>query len=268
MSTRDSVRLQVLHPVTEAANQAIDDPDAAVAAEDRPGRPDRPWIYTNMVGSIDGASAIADTSGALGDAGDAAVFRSLRAVADVILVGASTVRAENYRPPTISEANRERRHRRGQDHRPTIAVVTTSLDLDPNLPLLTDPTYRPLIITARRSLERHKDRAKGLEAAAEVMEAGDDKVDLTLVPTLLGRRGARLVLCEGGPSLNGQLVAHGLIDEWNLTLSPLLVAGQSSRVAVGPEPNGPPESMRLDRVWLHDHHLFCRWTRRIADSPD
>ncbi|MGI9615564.1 MAG: dihydrofolate reductase family protein, partial [Acidimicrobiales bacterium] len=69
---------------------ALIDPRSAVAAEERPGRPERPWVYTNMIASADGGTAVDGLSGQLGGAGDKAMFGALRAVADVILVGAST----------------------------------------------------------------------------------------------------------------------------------------------------------------------------------
>jgi 5-amino-6-(5-phosphoribosylamino)uracil reductase len=70
------------------------------------------------------------------------------------------------------------------------------------------------------------------------------------------------VLSEGGPSLNGQLIAEDLIDEWNLTISPILAGGTSKRPATGQELLPPGLAMALDRVWHQDDLLFCRWIRR------
>jgi 5-amino-6-(5-phosphoribosylamino)uracil reductase len=73
-------------------------------------------------------------------------------------------------------------------------------------------------------------------------------------------RMARVVLCEGGPSLMGDLIAGGVVDEMALTVAPMLAAGQSPRMAHGPSPDAPLE-MRLDRILFGDRSLFLRYTR-------
>lgn len=246
---------------------SVDGPDEAtgvmlqVAGELREPDPHRPWIYTNMVVAADGATAVDGLSGELGGDGDRMMFRALRAQADLILVGAGTARAEGYRPPQCYEAAQEFRTSRGQRPRPRLALVTRSLDLDPDMAVFDDeePDTRPLVISSRRAWD---ERGGDLAERAEPIAAGDDEVDLSDALVQLRGRGFARVLCEGGPSLNGDLVARDLIDEWNLTIAPLLVGGDSSRAAFGPMPGGPPPSMALDRVWLREEYLFCRWIRR------
>jgi riboflavin biosynthesis pyrimidine reductase len=236
----------------------VDDVSAAVMAEARPPHPSRPWVYTNMIASADGGTAVSGLSGALGGPGDREVFAALRSVADVILVGASTVRDERYRPPRRPEVVRSRRVAEGRQPDPRVAVVTRSLDLDAGLPLFGDPANRPLIVTVTSA---PADRRRALSAVADLVDAGSDDVDLGRALRLLATDGVRTVLGEGGPSLNGQLIDAGLVDEWNLSLSPHLLAGDSHRAAVGPVPEGPPPAMRLARVWTDDDYLFCRWVR-------
>ena len=133
-----------LHPETGGPV----DPVEAVAAEARPPLPDRPWVLTNMVASADGATAVAGLSGQLGGPADQAVFAALRGVADAIVVGAATVRAERYRVPGLGgDQQQAGRAARGQAPRPRIVVVTASLGLDPELPLFTEPDHRPVIAT-------------------------------------------------------------------------------------------------------------------------
>ncbi|MEM9565032.1 MAG: dihydrofolate reductase family protein [Actinomycetota bacterium] len=256
------IQLFPFAPTTDSGEtEPIDDVNAAVAAEPRPdGRP-RPWVLTNMIASADGGTAVDGLSGGLGGPGDKAMFRALRAVADVILVGAATVREEGYRPPTQPPAIRERREADGRDADPRVVVVTGSLGLDPDLELFADPTNRPMVATVSGA---PADRRAALEPVAEVVDVDDGAggVDLGRLLELLGERGVRTVLAEGGPSLNGQLIADGLIDEWNLTLSPHLLGGPSRRAAVGPVDGGPPPAMRLQRIWTDDDYLFCRWVRQ------
>jgi riboflavin biosynthesis pyrimidine reductase len=92
----------------------------------------------------------------------------------------------------------------------------------------------------------------------DVIIAGDERVDLVRAIGELRARGARVVLCEGGPSLNGQLVAAGILDELCLSLSPLMASGESARIAHGAT-SSAPLAMRLDRVLEEDSYLFLRY---------
>ncbi len=259
----------------EASERPID-PLSAVAAEQRrspgtmrigdgqistSGETQRPWVMTNMIASADGATAVDGVSAALGGPADQAMFGAIRAVADAIIVGASTVRQERYRAPSGgSEQQRTDRLNRGQPAVPLVVVITASLCLDLDLPLFADPDdYRPLIITVEAAPE---ERRAALETVADVVTAGETEVDLGLALGEIGARGFTTVLSEGGPSLNGQLIAEGLIDEWNLTLAPILAGGTSKRPATGQDLLPPGLTMSLTRVWHQDDLLFCRWVRR------
>ncbi len=251
-------------PVSDDDPPVGDEPTQVMLQVGRERRePDgsRPWVYTNMIVAADGATAVNGLSGQLGGEGDRMMFRALRAQADIVLVGAGTARAEGYRPPRRYEAAQHLRRDRGQQPRPRLALVTRSFDLDPDMGLFDDddPETRPFVVSSEQSWD---ERGADVAGRVEPIRAGDDDVDLGEALAQLHQRGFNRVLCEGGPSLNGQLVAADLIDEWNLTIAPLLAAGDSSRAAVGPLPGGPPPGMALDRVWLHDDYLFCRWLRR------
>jgi riboflavin biosynthesis pyrimidine reductase len=236
----------------------VDDVAAAVAAEARPAPPGRPWLAVNMVAGVDGATAVGGVSGPLGGAGDKAMFSALRAVADVVLAGAGTVRAEGYGPPRTPPARRTERRARGQAEVPRIAVVTRSLQLDLGGPLFTEAELAPIVLTCAASDARLRDATAEV---AEVVVAGDDAVEPARALAALGDLGAEVVLAEGGPHLNGELVAAGLVDEWCLTVAPLLAGGASDRAAVGPE-RTVPQQMRLDRVLEHDGELLARYLRR------
>jgi len=188
------------------------------------------------------------------------VFAAIRAVADVILVGAGTVRAEGYGPPRPSAAARAAREAQGRSPAPRLAVVTASLDLDPRASLFAEaePANRPFLVTAMgASPER---LAAIASVSEEVIVAGDAHVDTAIALRELRHRGAQVVLCEGGPSLNGQLVAAGLVDEVCLTVAPVLASGDSARMARGPTPLFPL-GMRLDRALEAGGTLWLRYVR-------
>ena len=61
----------------------------------------RPAVRLNMISSVDGSTALDGRSGGLGGPADRKVFAALRSLADVVLVAAGTVRAENYGPGSL-----------------------------------------------------------------------------------------------------------------------------------------------------------------------
>lgn len=229
------------------------DPAALYAADRRPAQGRRPWVLVNMITSTDGAIAVDGRSGPLGGPADKRVFRALRGVAGTILVGAGTVRAERYGPARLP----------GGRPGPPIAVVTRTGELDPGLRLFAeaDPSAPPIVLTCRAC---PPDRLAALERVADVVVAGDATVDLGAALALLAGRGVDVVVAEGGPSLNGELLAGGLVDEWCLTLAPLLVGGRSRRAVDGPPPVGPLVLV-LDRLLEEDGFLFARYVRADAE---
>ena len=246
-------------PVRRLWPEPSDDLDVAalVAGEGRPAPHGRPWVLVNMIASLDGAITIEGRSGGLGAPADKAMFSALRAVADVVLAGAGTVRAEGYGPARPSAATRSDRRARGQDEAPRIAVVTRSLNLDVTSPLFTEGDSRPIVVTCEAA---PADRRAALAEVAEVVVAGEATVDLGTALRALREQGAAVVTCEGGPSLNGDLLAADLIDEWALTVSPLLAGGGSLRSVVGPA-LAEPLPLHLDRLLEGDGLLLGRWLR-------
>jgi riboflavin biosynthesis pyrimidine reductase len=207
-----------------------------------------PHVRVNFVSSVDGAATADGRSGGLGSAADRQVFGVLRELAEVVLVGAGTVRAEGYRgarKPTI-----------GRVTPPPIAVVTGSADLDPTSPLFTDTRVAPIVLTGTAA---KRDRLDALTAAGADVVVLDPLSPDALVGEL-GRRGLHRVLCEGGPRLFGDLVAADLVDELCLTIAPVLAGGDAGRIAVG-KAGSTVRTLRLVGA-LHDEgSLLLRYAR-------
>ena len=231
------------------------DPVAIYASDSRNHHPGRPWLMLNMVTSADGATSIDGASGALSSPEDRQVFAAIRAVADVILVAAETVRQEGYGPPKTTPAVAASRTARSQAPRPRLAVVSASLDLDFSAPVFQD-SPPPLLFTV--DTPPH-DRLAQAEAVAEVHRMGTDRVNLAEAAGRIGETGADVVLAEGGPGLNGQLMATELLDELCWTISPVMAGGESSRMVDGAPPR--LDHLRLERVLVEDHTLFLRYLR-------
>jgi riboflavin biosynthesis pyrimidine reductase len=224
----------------------VDPVDPLSVYDDQPDVGDRPSLRLNMISSVDGATTVEGLSGGLGGPADKHLFSVLRALADAVLVGAGTARAEGYGPATVP-----------------IAVVSRSCALDWQAPLFTAAATRPLVVTVTSAPAEN--RALAAEVA-DVVLAGDESVDLRSAIDALGERGARRVLAEGGPSLNVQLAAAGVLDELCLSLAPRLVAGTSKRILAGPSLD-PPRDYELRTVCEEDGFLFLRY-RAAARASD
>lgn len=241
------------------------DPVVEIAAEQRrlgPAgtEPARPWVLTNMISTLDGAISIDGRSTGLGGPADARVFAALRAVADVIIVGATTAAAERYRRPATSDEVRFARQARGQAATPRLAIVSGSLSIPLDLPAFDsteDPDEQVLVFTGS---DAPAGRVEALSAVAEVIVEPSRSVAPAQILDQLWRRGIRIALLEGGPTLNGHFAAAGLIDEWDLTLSPLVVGGTASRAASGPTVE-TPLGLELARLWTGGGLVFGRWVR-------
>lgn len=220
---------------------------------------DRPWLLLNMITSIDGSTHISGTSGGLGGPADQRVLGTLRSFADVILVGSGTVQAENYRTPHAPDGESgKRRIERKQDQHPRLAVLSGSGNLDSGIPMFDQDESKgakPLIYTSENGNEN---LSENFQEKAEVVTLGVGPVDLSFVLRDLFDRGAKVVLAEGGPSLNHQLVEAQLVDELCLTISPLLVGGESSSIINGPV-FSDPHQFQLNGLATEDKFLFCRY---------
>jgi riboflavin biosynthesis pyrimidine reductase len=224
------------------------------AASTRPGRP-AAWVRANMVASADGAATSKGRSGTISSVTDREIFLTLRALADVVVVGAQTVRVEGYGPARARPDWAPLRE--GRPPVPPIAVVSGSLDLDLSSPLFTaaPPDARTIVLTTEAASPQQLELA---QKCADVVVAGRRRVDLTAAITVLAGRGLHRVLTEGGPHLLGQFVAADLLDELCLTVSPLLAGGEDMRILAGALLQ-QPRQLRLRQVFEADGSLFCRY---------
>lgn len=232
-------------------------PAAEIDAYDlyRPADPLAPVLRLDMVAAADGAATDADdrTAG-LGGPGDLEVFRSLRALADVILVGAGTVRAEGYGPHRLSQAMAARRAADGRSGPAPLAVVTRAVDLDFAAPLFTETAVPTIVVTCAAA---PRDRRDAAAKAGRLIVAGDTHVDLGMALRVLRDDfGLPHVLCEGGPTLNATLLTAGLVDELCLSLAPRLIGGRPRRIVAEA---GPGADLRLVALAESDGELYLRY---------
>ncbi|MDP9402643.1 MAG: dihydrofolate reductase family protein [Actinomycetota bacterium] len=230
----------------------VEDVDVESIYDDvRPPHDRRPYVLVNMVLSADGAITVAGRTKEMSSPADELVFHLLRSLPDVILAGAQTVRTEHYGPPRVNDERQARRVARGQAPQPTIAVVTRSLQLDLSSPLFTES--RPIVICPIDV------DVTDVAKVADVVQAGEGDVDLTGALRQLHERGVEIVLCEGGPTLNGDLARQGLIDELCLTVAPILVGGDLGTGILGRTRLPMTLPLELAQVLKEGDDLLCRY---------
>jgi 5-amino-6-(5-phosphoribosylamino)uracil reductase len=217
-------------------------------------------VRGNAISSLDGGATTDGTSGGLGGAGDRRLFAVQRELADVIVVGAGTARAENYGGARMTASQRQRRQRRGQSEVPPIALVTRSGVIEHDLQVLTLSEVPPLVLTCTANVGNARAR---LGSAAQVIEcsgADPNRVDLAVVLARLAERGLRRVLNEGGPTLLGAFVEADLLDEMCLTSAPMVVGGGAVRITAGAA-NVLVRMRRAHVITDADGYLYTRYIR-------
>jgi len=220
------------------------------------------WLRAMMLTTLDGASAGPDgRSRSISGPSDRAVLAEVRRLADVVLIGAGTLRAEHYAPIRADAAAVDERRSQGLADAPVLAVVSASLDLPWEDALFAgEAAVRPLVVTSPGA---DRDRLERAREHADVVVAGGALEPDALLEALHGR-GLRRVVCEGGPRLLAALTGAGLVDEADITLAPLFVGG--GQIVTG-HPTHAPTAFHLAHVIESDGFLFTRFVaRRPADA--
>lgn len=238
------------HPAPVSAEELLERADLRSQAPR-----ERPLCVVNFIASADGRASFHGRSGPLGDEGDRRVFHGLREHSDAVLAGLGTLRTERYGRMLRRPERRQRRRERGLPPEPLGCIITRTGALPEDLPLLDCGEARVVVIAGHEP--------GGLTGrAAEIDLHILPPPELTLENSLkLLRRehDVRLLLCEGGPTLFGALLAEALADELFLTVAPQLVGGGGGvPVAAGPE---PPGLTPLEIRWLLERagSLFLRY---------
>lgn len=221
---------------------------------------DATWVRANFITSVDGGATSGGSSGAMGGPGDRLVFNLLRELADVIVVGAGTVRIEGYSGAQLSVAQRQHRQARGQSEVPPLAIVTKSGHLNRDMAVFTRTEVPPLVLTCAAAAAQTRRLLSGVCEVVDCSGGDPEKVDEATLLAILGARGLRRILTEGGPMLLGSLIERDMLDELCLTIAPYIVGGQARRIAAGP--GQLLTGMRCAHVLTDDAgYLYTRYVR-------
>jgi riboflavin biosynthesis pyrimidine reductase len=212
---------------------------------------DRPFVYVNMIQTLDGRVAIDGRSEGLGDEADLEMLLELRTLADAVLIGTGTLRAEGYDRLVRSDERRARRRAAGLAEDPLAVLISRRFDIPWETGLFAAAEQPVLIYTGVDG------SVPDVAAPVEVVRLVDPSPAAALAD--LRARGVRALLCEGGPTLHGALHAAGHVDELFVTLVPLLTGDEteSSILAGGRLP--VPVGLTLRSVRRHGSELFLRY---------
>ncbi|HEV2251451.1 MAG TPA: dihydrofolate reductase family protein [Candidatus Limnocylindria bacterium] len=203
---------------------------------DPPEHDGRPHVALNFVMTADGRVSFQGRA-EIGTRTDRLLMFHLRSLADAVLIGAGTLRVDPFTPAV-----------KGRERQPMAVVVSRSCDLPLGNRFFAHPGAR-LVATTATAAPAAVAAVRG--AGAEVVAFGETDVDLARLVAALRERGVRFLLCEGGPSLAGELVALRLADELFLTHATLVTAEPDARrLFEGGRPLGG--TVRVERVTLHE----------------
>jgi riboflavin-specific deaminase-like protein len=211
----------------------------------------RPYLVLNMVTTVDGRATIAGRSGPIGNAADQDLFHALRTRVDAVMVGAGTLRAERYGRLVRKPERREARERAGLPPDPLAVIVSGRLALPPDLPLLHEPDQQVLVAT----FSDGDLPGPGIE----YLRFHGGAVDIPRLLAILRGRGVRSVLCEGGPTLNAELLRARAVDELFHCIAPKL-AGEPDAPTMVTGVLHETIDMKLVRLLESESHLFARFS--------
>ncbi len=235
--------------------------------DDRRSPDGRPYVVLNMVTSLDGATAVDGVTAALGSPTDRAIFLYLRDLADAVLVGAATLRVEKYGPVRTSPQAQADRLARGQTRKPPVVVVSRSVNFDWDTPFFVDADPPPILLlpadTDRRQLRQARQ-------SAAVITAGNGMVDLPAALSELRNLGVKILLCEGGPTLNTEMLRAQLIDELCLTIAPLMSPSSHPRGIFTPATGKVSPILSIAHILEEESFLYLRYrvTPTVQPSGD
>lgn len=218
-----------------------------------------------MVMSADGKVVLEETEQGIGSPVDQRLMRELRVNADVVLNGAETLRKSGSSPRLGGFAELEQLRRdRGQSRFPIVATISASGELPLERIFFTADDFEAVVYL---SSSAPASRRSALAAT------GRKVVDVSVgneVPEMLrhmrAELGARVLLLEGGPTLNAAFFSTGAVDEVFLTVGPVVVGGVENKTPVEGPPYGREAAPRLTLVSAIPHdetgEVFLRYRVR------
>jgi 2,5-diamino-6-(ribosylamino)-4(3H)-pyrimidinone 5'-phosphate reductase len=218
------------------------------ALEFGPAPQDRPYVFLNMVATIDGKTVSGSRDESVVDLGsktDHLLMDRIEAAADAVMLGAQTIRAT---PAAWNPKS------------PMRIAVTRSGNVNYDSMFLSAPNVKAYVAIPRKT-------SLTPPPGIGVLQAGDEDVDFVeLLKILRIELGIKRLLCLGGSETNAQLIRHGLADELFLTIAPKVKLGRDVPTYAGGE---PLERAQMPQFSIVEHHVvenevFLRYRRVVG----
>lgn len=227
--------------------------------------PGRPFVYINMVASVDGKITVDGSERGLGSDADKRLFYELRAHADAVLDGANTARISGSSPLVHDDDLKRWRLDHGRTPQALGVLITASADLPLDRPFFTSAAFEAVVFVAETAPAERLAALRATRRPVHLVPHGRGAV-AEMVRVLHDQYGVRRLLCEGGATLNAEFIRLGLADELFITIAPKIVAGRNALTAVAGEPYGRADMPLLDLVSWHHYpptgEVFTRWRFR------
>lgn len=208
-----------------------------------PAPADRPYVITNMVMSLDGKIVLEGTEQGIGSKVDQRLMRELRVHADMILNGATTLRASGASPRLGDPALEALREARGKPRYATSAVISRSGALPLERIFFTADDFDAVVYLAHDAPHGTVDRVAATGRAVVVLPPEEPL--RWMLAHMRHEFGCELLLVEGGAETNAGLLAIGAVDECFTTIGPVIVGGREGKTAVTGEPYTRETAPRL-----------------------
>lgn len=225
----------------------------------------RPYVMLNMVMSMDGKVVVEGTEQGIGSKVDQRLMRELRVSADIVLNGASTLRASGTSSRLGDEILEQVRVARGKPRAPIAAVLSASGELPLDKIFFRAGDFEAVVFLAETAPAERRSAVEGTGRRVVVLPTE------TLIPEMLRHMrqemGAEVLLVEGGPTVNGELFELDVVDEFFLTVGPVVVGGVQTKTPVEMATPFTRQTLRrFELVWAvpnpETDEIYCRYRRR------
>jgi 2,5-diamino-6-(ribosylamino)-4(3H)-pyrimidinone 5'-phosphate reductase len=227
---------------------------------------ERPYIFINSAMSADGKISTkkrrqVKISGRM----DFERVDELRATSDAVMVGIGTVLADDPSLTVKSEERRKRRIAQGKEENPVRIVVDSKARIPLDADIFNKGDGRRIVVVSNAAPQ---DKVKALMEKAEILAAGDDRVDLAMMCRELKRRGIERLMVEGGATLNWAMVRAGLVDEISVFIGNIIIGGKDAPTFMDGEGiSDKDEAIRLELVNYErmDEGIVLTWRVKYSN---
>jgi len=149
----------------------------------------------------------------------------LKSETDAIMVGIGTVLADDPSLTVKSPLLKEKRVSEGKDENPVRIIVDSKAKTPPDAEILHKGPGKRIIAVSKSA---DPEKIAELNDYADIIQAGDDKVDLRALLEALAETGIKTLMVEGGGTLIWSLFEENLVDEYYTCIGNIIIGGSTA----------------------------------------